>query len=76
MRVEGCHAPFGRGVGELVHGHVDAASLDDNRELGLIIADPAVLSATARTFAADFRISRGTAPGIPGSPGFLADLLQ
>jgi phosphatidylserine/phosphatidylglycerophosphate/cardiolipin synthase-like enzyme len=30
-------------------------SLDDNRELGLIIADPAVLSAMARTFAADFR---------------------
>jgi phosphatidylserine/phosphatidylglycerophosphate/cardiolipin synthase-like enzyme len=30
-------------------------SLDDNRELGLIISDPAVLSAMARTFAADFR---------------------
>jgi cardiolipin synthase A/B len=29
-------------------------SLDDNRELGLIISDPAVLSAMARTFAADF----------------------
>jgi cardiolipin synthase A/B len=30
-------------------------SLNDNRELGLIISDPAVLSAVARTFAADFR---------------------
>ena len=30
-------------------------SLDDNRELGLIIADPAVLSAMAKTFAADFQ---------------------
>jgi phosphatidylserine/phosphatidylglycerophosphate/cardiolipin synthase-like enzyme len=29
-------------------------SLDDNRELGLIISDPAALSAMARTFAADF----------------------
>jgi cardiolipin synthase A/B len=29
-------------------------SLDDNRELGLIISDPAVLSAMARTFATDF----------------------
>src|SRR5580693_5095392 len=30
-------------------------SLEDNRELGLIISDPAVLSAMARTFTADFR---------------------
>lgn len=30
-------------------------SLDDNRELGLIISDPAVLSAMAKTFAADFQ---------------------
>ena len=30
-------------------------SLDSNRELGLIISDPAVLSAIAGTFAADFR---------------------
>jgi cardiolipin synthase A/B len=30
-------------------------SLDDNRELGLIISDHVALSAMARTFAADFR---------------------
>jgi cardiolipin synthase A/B len=30
-------------------------SLDSNRELGLIISDPAVLSAIATTFSADFR---------------------
>jgi phosphatidylserine/phosphatidylglycerophosphate/cardiolipin synthase-like enzyme len=32
-----------------------STSLSDNRELGLIISDHAVLSAIARTFAADFR---------------------
>jgi cardiolipin synthase A/B len=32
-----------------------STSLNDNRELGLISSDPAVLSAVARTFAADFR---------------------
>ena len=31
------------------------ASLDDNRELGLIISDHTVLAAMASTFAADFR---------------------
>ena len=31
------------------------ASLDDNRELGLIISDHAALAAMASTFAADFR---------------------
>jgi phosphatidylserine/phosphatidylglycerophosphate/cardiolipin synthase-like enzyme len=32
-----------------------STSLDSNRELGLIISDPAVLSAIASTFAADFQ---------------------
>ena len=37
-------------------------SLNDNRELGLIITDRAVMSAVASTFAADFRNGGGSGP--------------
>jgi phosphatidylserine/phosphatidylglycerophosphate/cardiolipin synthase-like enzyme len=50
-------ADYGSGHARMFVGseNFSRTSLDDNRELGLIISDPAVLSAMARTFAADFR---------------------
>jgi phosphatidylserine/phosphatidylglycerophosphate/cardiolipin synthase-like enzyme len=50
-------ADYGTGHARMFVGseNFSRTSLDDNRELGLIIFDPAVLSAMARTFAADFR---------------------
>jgi cardiolipin synthase len=50
-------ADYGTGHARMFIGseNFSRTSLDDNRELGLIISDPAVLSAMARTFAADFR---------------------
>jgi cardiolipin synthase A/B len=50
-------ADFGAGHARMFVGseNFSRTSLDDNRELGLIISDPAVFSAMARTFAADFR---------------------
>ena len=50
-------ADYGTGHARMFVGseNFSRTSLDDNRELGLIISDPAVLSAMARTFAADFR---------------------
>ena len=49
-------ADYGTGHARMFVGseNFSRTSLDDNRELGLIISDPAVLSAMARTFAADF----------------------
>jgi cardiolipin synthase A/B len=52
---------YSSSTGFYIHGKVigsenfSRASLDDNRELGLIISDQAVLAATASTFATDFR---------------------
>ena len=50
-------ADYGTGHARMFVGseNFSRTSLDDNRELGLIISDPAVLAAMARTFAADFR---------------------
>jgi cardiolipin synthase A/B len=50
-------ADYGTGHARMFIGseNFSRTSLDDNRELGLIISDLAVLSAMARTFAADFR---------------------
>lgn len=50
-------ADYGTGHARMFIGseNFSRASLDDNRELGLIISDHAVLSAMASTFAADFR---------------------
>jgi len=50
-------ADYGTGHARIFIGseNFSSTSLNDNRELGLIISDPAVLSAVARTFAADFR---------------------
>jgi phosphatidylserine/phosphatidylglycerophosphate/cardiolipin synthase-like enzyme len=50
-------ADYGTGHARMFVGseNFSRTSLNDNRELGLIISDPAVLSAMARTFAADFR---------------------
>ena len=50
-------ADYGTGHARMFVGseNFSRTALDDNRELGLIISDPAVLSAMARTFAADFR---------------------
>jgi cardiolipin synthase len=50
-------ADYGTGHAKIFIGseNFSGTSLNDNRELGLIISDPAVLSAVARTFAADFR---------------------
>jgi cardiolipin synthase len=50
-------ADYGTSHAEMFVGseNFSRTSLDDNRALGLIISDPAVLSAMARTFAADFR---------------------
>ena len=38
--------------------NISTASLDDNRELGLIVADPATLSTLATTFSSDYAISQ------------------
>jgi cardiolipin synthase A/B len=48
---------YGTGHAKIFIGseNFSGTSLTDNRELGLIISDPAVLSAVARTFTADFR---------------------
>ncbi len=53
-------ADYGTGHARMFVGseNFSRTSLDDNRELGLIISDPAVLSAMAATFAADFRNGR------------------
>jgi len=50
-------ADYGTGHARMFVGseNFSRTSLEDNRELGLIISDPAVLSAMARTFTADFR---------------------
>ncbi|HLK73456.1 MAG TPA: phospholipase D-like domain-containing protein [Streptosporangiaceae bacterium] len=50
-------ADYGTGHARMFVGseNFSRTSLDRNRELGLIISDPAVLSALARTFAADFQ---------------------
>jgi len=50
-------ADYGTGHARMFVGseNFSRTSLDDNRELGLLVSDPAVLSAMARTFAADFR---------------------
>jgi cardiolipin synthase len=50
-------ADYGTGHARMFVGseNFSRTSLDDNRELGLIISDPAALSAMARTFTADFR---------------------
>ncbi len=50
-------ADYGTGHARMFVGseNFSRTSLNDNRELGLIISDLAVLSAMARTFAADFR---------------------
>ena len=50
-------ADYGTGHARMFVGseNFSRTSLDANRELGLIISDPAALSAMARTFAADFR---------------------
>ena len=50
-------ADYGTGHARMFIGseNFSRASLDDNRELGLIISDHAVLAAMASTFAADFR---------------------
>ena len=50
-------ADYGTGHAKVFVGseNFSRTSLDDNRELGLIISDHAVLSAMASTFAADFR---------------------
>jgi cardiolipin synthase len=50
-------ADYGTGHARMFVGseNFSRTSLDDNRELGLIISVPAVLSAMARTFAADCR---------------------
>src|ERR1700730_1786925 len=50
-------ADYGTGHARMFVGseNFSRTSLDDNRELGLIISNPSVLSASARTFAADFR---------------------
>ena len=50
-------ADYGTGHARMFVGseNFSRTSLEDNRELGLIISDSAVLSAMARTFAADFR---------------------
>src|SRR5208282_591589 len=47
-------ADYGTGHAKIFIGseNFSGTSLNDNRELGLIISDPAVLSAVARTFAA------------------------
>jgi cardiolipin synthase len=49
-------ADYGTGHARMFAGseNFSRTSLDDNRELGLIISDHAALSAMARTFAADF----------------------
>jgi cardiolipin synthase A/B len=53
-------ADYGTGHARMFVGseNFSRTSLDDNRELGVIISDPAVLSAMAATFAADFRDGR------------------
>jgi cardiolipin synthase A/B len=50
-------ADYGTGHARMFVGseNFSRASLDDNRELGLIISDHTVLAAMASTFAADFR---------------------
>jgi len=50
-------ADYGTGHARMFVGseNFSRTSLDDNRELGLIISDHAALSAMARTFAADYR---------------------
>jgi phosphatidylserine/phosphatidylglycerophosphate/cardiolipin synthase-like enzyme len=50
-------ADYGTGHAKMFVGseNFSRTSLDDNRELGLIISDRAVLSVMASTFAADFR---------------------
>jgi len=50
-------ADYGTGHARIFIGseNFSGTSLNDNRELGLIVSDPAVLAAVARTFAADFR---------------------
>jgi cardiolipin synthase A/B len=50
-------ADYGTGHAKIFIGseNFSSTSLNDNRELGLISSDPAVLSAVARTFAADFQ---------------------
>jgi cardiolipin synthase len=50
-------ADYGTGHARMFVGseNFSRTSLDDNRELGLIVSDHAALSAMARTFAADFR---------------------
>jgi cardiolipin synthase A/B len=50
-------ADYGTGHAKIFIGseNFSGTSLNDNRELGLISSDPAVLSAVARTFTADFR---------------------
>jgi cardiolipin synthase A/B len=50
-------ADYGTGHARMFIGseNFSRASLDDNRELGLIISDHTVLAAMASTFAADFR---------------------
>ena len=50
-------ADYGTGHARIFIGseNFSSTSLNRNRELGLIISDPAVMSAMARTFAADFR---------------------
>jgi cardiolipin synthase A/B len=50
-------ADYGTGHARMFVGseNFSRTSLDDNRELGLIISDHVALSAMARTFAADFR---------------------
>jgi cardiolipin synthase A/B len=49
-------ADYGSGHARMFVGseNFSRTSLNDNRELGLIISDPAVLSAMAKTFATDF----------------------
>ena len=50
-------ADYGTGHARMFVGSENflRTSLENNRELGLISSDPAVLSAMARTFTADFR---------------------
>jgi cardiolipin synthase A/B len=50
-------ADYGTGHAKIFIGseNFSSTSLNDNRELGLISSDPAVLAAVARTFAADFQ---------------------
>jgi len=73
-------ADYGTGHARMFVGseNFSRTSLDDNRELGLIISGPAVLSAMARTFAADFSNGQHWSWAVRSSagdaePGFLAD---